>query len=574
MVTAIVSGQRARLPARLPCLPLLCLLLALTGCQTFVAHSSLVPPPTPPLPAADPQFTISLPDETTPGGTRLVNPAAMREFYRARRGAPAWQRPEHPDLAAQLLAAIRGSAAEGLTPAAYHLQALEGLDQTTAADHRHVVEQELLRTDAFLTLASHYRYGRLNLQAILPEWQPQLREENLGALLESALAGGTIAATLHGLLPQAPGYRALKEALARLRRMADQDGWPAIPGGSRMQRGDHGPRVVVLRQRLAVSGDLPAETAPAGDRFDDDAEAAVRRFQARHGLKADGVVEQKTLKALNVPAERRIQQLTTNLERWRWLPRTIGNRDIVVNIPGFSLTVLENQQPLLTMKVVAGRSDRQTPVYSSTVTHLVLNPTWEVPREIASKDLLPKIRKDPTYLQRLGFRVLTANGGNGRELDPAQIDWRAVTPTAFRYHLSQKPGKDNFLGQVKFLFPNPYSVYLHDTPSKNLFQKESRPFSSGCVRLERPLDLAALLLRDTALGSREGLNAALASKATRTVRLPAPIPVHLIYLTAWLDDDGALQLRPDLYGYDRLIEEGLAGLAVRKPLPCIGGCGE
>lgn len=562
MVTAIAPVHRGRLLA-------LCLLpLVLAGCQVLTAPPA-PPPPTALSAAAPEQPALALSDETV-AAVPLINAKGVRDFYRVRQGKPAWTTPE---AVAELLAAIRESGAEGLNPQDYHLQKLTEVGQP--ADGEATIARELLLTDAFLALASHYRYGRLNLQHILPEWQPQPRDEKFGALLETALAKNEVRATLERLLPKDAGYAALKAAYRRHQTLVEQGGWQRIPAGTRMQRGDHGPRIALLRQRLILGGDLPAEASATGH-FDADLQAAVQRFQARHGLKADGVVEQNTLKALNVPVERRLRQLATNLEHRRWLPREFGSRDIVVNIAGFSLTVLEEQQPLLTMKVVAGRSDRQTPIFHSTITHLVLNPTWEVPYSIATKDLLPKIRKNPAYLRRFGFRLLNGNGGNGgngQEMNPAQIDWQKVTPATFRYHLSQNPGKDNFLGQVKFLFANPYSVYLHDTPSKNLFQKESRPFSSGCVRLEKPLELAALLLRDTPLGSREGLDAAL-KNSTRTVRLPLAFPVHLIYQTAWVDGDGTLQLRPDIYGYDRLIEEGLEGRTVKKPLPCIGGCGE
>lgn len=571
MVRAVASVRCGR---RL--LPLLfCLLVVVVGCQTLQPDPVSSPPP-----PATPQSIAALPASQIQNaiaagvvaGIPLLDAKGVRDFYRSRQETTAWTRLEAIN---ELLAAIEASRGEGLDPNAYHLVKLTLLVQPAAygTEDEGALAREILCTDAFLTLASHYRYGRINLQAILPEWQPQARDEKFGALLGKALARGDIRASLERLLPNAPGYVALKEAYRYHRTMAEQGGWPTITDGSHLQQGDRGPRVALLRQRLTQSNDLAPEAA-SGDRFDAQLHRAVQHFQARHGLKADGVVEATTLKTLNIPVQRRLQQLATNLERWRWLPRTLGNRDIVVNIPGFSLTVLENQQPVLAMKVVAGRPDRQTPIFSSTVTHLVLNPTWEVPREIASKDLLPKIKKNPNYLKQFGFRIMSANGNGGQELDAGQLDWQKITPATFRHHLSQNPGRENFLGQVKFIFPNPYSVYLHDTPSKKLFQKESRPFSSGCVRLEKPLDLAALLLRPTPLGSREGLDKALANKATRTVRLPTPIPVHLVYLTAWADAQGTLHMRPDLYGLDRLIEEGLEGQTIRKPLPCIGGCGD
>lgn len=561
------------------------LLLGTTSYQALLpaAASAMAPPPPPaapvaarlPAPTAQ-QLTVALQADATREGTRFLSVKAMREFYHHRHDAPAWQGNGQAANAGQLLAVLRDTAAEGLTPADYHLRELETLSKAPDNDPapEKAVERELLLTDAFLTVAAHYRYGHLNLQSVLPDWQPQRRDDDLGALLETALTHGTVRDSLQQLLPSAPEYLALKAAYHRYQFMADQGGWPAIPSGSRMQQGDHGERVALLRQRLAASDDLAAEARTASDRFDASLQAAVQRFQARHGLKVDGVVDRETLAALNVPATERLRQLATNLERWRWLPRDLGSRHIEVNIPGFSLTVMENQQPVLTMKVIAGRPDRPTPILNSVITHLVLNPTWEVPHDIATKDLLPKIRKNPAFLQRFGFRVLAGNGGDGQEVSPAQINWQKVTPATFHYHLSQNPGPKNFLGQVKFIFANAYSVYLHDTPSKNLFQKESRPFSSGCVRAEKPLELAALLLHDTPLGSEPALDAALADTTTRTVHLPRPIPIYLLYWTAWVDDQGVAQFRPDLYGHDRLIEEGLRGRAIKKPLPCIGECGQ
>ena len=553
--------------------------LLLAGCQQIPPPPVAEPAATPPVPIAEPapapapNLAAVLQIDTTPAGTRLLAPGEVRAFYGARQFSPAWQEAGRPELAVQLLAAIGDTAVEGLSPDDYHLRQLATLVPTFDKDSEAAaVERELLLTDAFLAIAAHYRYGRLDLRSVLPEWQPRSRNENHTVLLEAALASGDIRTALQRLLPNAAGYLALKNALRHHRQLASQGGWPAIPAGNRMEQGDNGGRVALLRQRLAVSGDLAPEQA-VGDNFDTALQGAVRRFQARHGLEKDGVIGEKTLAALNMPVDMRIRQLAANLERWRWLPEDLGRRHIMVNIAGFSLTVVEKQRKVMEMSVIAGRPDRPTPIFSSTIAYLVLNPYWEVPHDIAVKDLLPKVRQDRTYLQRLGIRVLPVNGANDTALDSTRIDWQRLDASRFRYRLRQDPGPTNFLGRIKFIFPNPYSVYLHDTPARELFKQESRAFSSGCVRVEKPLDLAALLLRDTPLGTEQALISALTG-GTRTVHLPTPMPIHLLYWTAWVDDQGASHFRPDLYGHDRLIEDGLKGLTIPKPLPCISECAQ
>jgi murein L,D-transpeptidase YcbB/YkuD len=309
-------------------------------------------------------------------------------------------------------------------------------------------------------------------------------------------------------------------------------------------------RIPLLRKRLIASGDLAAPTEEEYfSLFDETLREAVQRFQTRHGLIADGVVGAKTLTELNVPVSERIRQLAASLERCQPLPSLLEPRHILVNIADFTLKLYEDGELRLSMPVIVGKTYRQTPVFNGRISSLVLNPAWEVPHSIATKDLLPKIKKNPGYLRKSAIRVFL--GWNpGTEIDSAGVDWTSLSPSRFPYRLRQEPGPANALGRVKFLFPNPYDVYLHDTPSRDLFQKDDRTFSSGCIRLARPLELAVYLLQGTPLGSMEALTAAIASDKTQSIPIPSPIAVYMAYMTAWVDRDGTVQFRRDIYNRD------------------------
>ena len=349
----------------------------------------------------------------------------------------------------------------------------------------------------------------------------------------------------------AQGGEQFHDALIQYQNITDTGGWPVVPPGDNLELGDHGERVAILRQRLVRSNDLdPASVV--GDYFDTDLDSAVRHFQQRHGLSVDGVVGVRTMGAINVPAATRTRQLALNFERWQLLSWQLGERAILVNIADYSLAVLEGGLSVLDMQVIVGRPDRQTPVFSGEVNVLVLNPYWVIPHMIAVKDILPHVLHDPGYLNRLGIRVFQGWDAGAVDLDPGTINWQGLSTKYFPYRLRQDPGPANSLGQIKFLFPNPYSVYLHDTPSRQLFKKVRRSLSSGCIRVEKPLELAAYLLQGNGLGSIEAVKAELASEHNKAVRLPSRIPIHLIYLTAWGDEMGTVYFREDIYGRDGL----------------------
>jgi murein L,D-transpeptidase YcbB/YkuD len=299
---------------------------------------------------------------------------------------------------------------------------------------------------------------------------------------------------------------------------------------------------------------------PDATLFDATLERAVRTFQQRHGLDADGIVGLQTLAALNIPVEERIRQLEINMERWRWVPRELGPRYLLVNIANFALEVVEQNHPVLTMRTVVGRPDRQTPALQATLSQVVLSPYWHVPRRIAVQDKLPLIRKNPNYVAQQGFQVMQGH----HVVDPATINWSQMTSTHFPYRLRQLPGALNALGRIKFPLPNPFDVYLHDTPSRDLFHKSVRAFSSGCIRLEKPLELTAYLLREDPAWTPDKIRVASERPREQVVPLAHPLPVYVLYWTAWTDADGSVHFRPDLYERDKAL-----GKQLHKDLPAI-----
>lgn len=497
---------------------------------------------------------------------RIHATTALAPFYEARGYRPAWTDAGGPNnQALALMGAIGAAGDEGLNPEGYHFAALSqnlerlryGRGSDGDADPGILADLELLLTDAFLIYAGHLLSGRVNPETIDSEWLANQREADLNRVLEGALSDHHVAETLRGLLPVHSGYVMLREALKTYRQIEGRGGWVKVSKGPKMTKGQRGGRVVELRKRLSATGDLESGERQDGPDFDEVVEQAVRRFQSRHGLDVDGVVGRDTLSALNVTSEDRLRQIQVNLERWRWLPQDFGNRCILVNLADFRLEVVENGTKVMDMRIIVGKDYRRTPVFSGMMTYLVLNPAWHVPHKIAKLDKLPLIKKDPGYLSREHFKVFEGWGAGAKEIDPSVIDWSKVTRGNFRYRLRQDPGPWNALGRVKFMFPNEFGVYIHDTPSRELFKKSVRTFSSGCIRIEKPIQLAEYVLAGDLKWNIETIMAALETNQEQTVRLPAPIPVHILYWTAWVDPSGRVQFRKDVYERDRRVLEAL-----------------
>ncbi len=475
---------------------------------------------------------------------RLRAQATVERFYEIRNGALAWTGSANAAAYRKLVDAIQAAQLHGLDPADYHLAELKN-----ATPSKGDANLDRTATDAYLTLAAHLLSGRLDPVSIEPDWTAARRGRDLAAYLESSLGHGAIADSLEALAPTQRGYRDLRRALAQYREIAQRGGWPSIDGGATIRVGDSGPRVVQLRKRLAATGDLDDQgTYP--DLFDEGLAEAVRRFQQRANLQPDGVVGAKTLAQLNKSVDERIAQIRANMERWRWLPDDLGQRHIRVNIADFRLEAHADGKVERTHEIIVGRLYRKTPIFSGTMTYLVLNPWWETPPNLAAKDKLPAFRKDPQSVKTLGFQVINRSG---ELVDPQTIDWNTVPATNFPYRIRQAPGPENALGDVKFMFPNRHNVYLHDTPTRGLFAQTRRDFSSGCVRVQNPLDLAAWVLSDTPDWADEKIHSVAAGNTETRVTLKTAIPVHILYWTVVSDDTTTVRFVDDIYQRDQAL---------------------
>ena len=471
-------------------------------------------------------------------GARVAADPRLADLYERRGFAPVWDGAR----AEALLVAVRGAAGHGLDPAHYHLAALEARrDEGEPPAAR--ADLDLARSDALSRLAHDLRYGHV---APAERDPPAAGEPDGGEVdLEALVIAADLAAALDALAPGHYAYRGLRRALARYREVRDAGGFPAVDDGPSLRRAEVDPRVPALRRRLLATGDLAPADALDSEVFDTAVERAVRRFQHRHGLNEDGVVGRSTLAEMRVPVERRIEQVRVNLERARWVLHGLPSSFIVVNVAGQRLYVVREGSVAWETRVVVGRTVTRTPTFSAALSEVVLNPTWAVPASIAP-EVVADVLRDPDYLARLGFRVLDAAGG---EVGAAEVERALAEGGRFPYRFLQTPGPVNALGEVKLVFPNPYGVYLHDTPARSHFAREDRFFSHGCIRVEEPLRLAELVLDDPAW-DRRALAAAVAAGTTRTLRPSHPLPVLVLYWTAAADLHDELHLYRDVYRRD------------------------
>lgn len=483
------------------------------------------------------------------------------QFYEERGFRPAWSDDYGLSLDVEdFLEVIRSAYREGLNPQDYHLNKIEEVLPDLYAsqiglepyDVEKLAGLDLLLTQAFFLYASHVVDGRVDRQNIYPDWVVNGKSVDLVAVLNEALKSKEMQKTLVDLAPPYPRYARLKEKLMKYQALAESGGWPQVPGGPKLQRGSLGNRVAILRQRLIISGDLASTVRGKPHIFDRDLEFAVRKFQKRHGLKDDGRVGKSTLKDINVPVETRIRQIALNMDRLRWLSDDMGRNYIFVNIADFSLEVIEDEQPVMIMRIIAGKDEQRSCVLSAKMTYLELNPFWRVPDSIAAKEILPQIKKDPGYLAKKNIKVFKDWRDNAKEIDPWLISWSRVRASNLDYKFRQEPGALNPLGRIKFIFPNECEIYLHDTPARHLFGRARRDLSHGCIRVERPVELATYLLRNKETWIQKKILAEIKKGKRQVVMLPEPVNVHIFYGTVWVDRDGVLQFRNDIYHADEI----------------------
>ncbi|MGB3540353.1 MAG: L,D-transpeptidase family protein [Mesorhizobium sp.] len=358
--------------------------------------------------------------------------------------------------------------------------------------------------------------------------------------------GGKVASTLPIFSPQTISFT--EQAIAQYQGLASQGGWEQVPATKKLQLGVIDPDVVPLRKRLMVSGDLP-QSAGLSQSFDSYVDAAVKRFQARHGLPSDGVLGKYSYAAMNVGVQVRLGQLQTNLGRLRERVGTLGDRYVLVNIPAMQVEAVENGRVVLRHAAIVGKVDRQTPIVNSKINEIIVNPYWNAPVSIVRKDIIPLMRKNPNYLKDSHIRLFAPDG---KEVDPMTIDWS--TDDAAKYRFRQDPGANNAMATVKINFPSPDGVYMHDTPQQSLFGQLMRFDSSGCVRVQNVRDLVTWILRDTPGWDRQHFEAAIKTGESQPVAVTNPVPVHFLYITAWSTGPGVVQFRDDVYGWDGVDE--------------------
>jgi murein L,D-transpeptidase YcbB/YkuD len=443
------------------------------------------------------------------------------------------------------------AASDGLNPDDYPIEPLASIrDAANDGDPVMAARAELYYSAFFLAYASDLKIGRTIPSKVDPRLFRTRKTVDLLRILTELTKQRDPGKFLGAFEPRNPHYRALKQGLRDYRaRIAE--GWPALPvDGAMIKPGTSDPRIPTIREILRATGDYG--WSGTGSKYDEQLVIAVRRFQARHGLEAKGNIGKQTLLAMNVGPEERARQIMLNMERWRWMPENLGDYHFMVNIAAFELQRVQSNTIVERMDVVTGAVATQTPEFSDELEYIEFNPTWTVPYSIATKEMLPKLRRNP-YAYAADFDVFQG----GRIVSWGSIDWAAYGPGSFPFTFRQRPGPKNALGKVKFMLPNKHNIYLHDTPAKEKFQQTTRAFSHGCIRLSKPIDLAYTVATESAGWSETQVTAAFASGKTTRAMLRGKVPVHLIYATAFMGDGGEIEFRPDVYGRDRKLYNAL-----------------
>jgi murein L,D-transpeptidase YcbB/YkuD len=472
-----------------------------------------------------------------------------KQVYRLRQFRPAWfsQSGAGPNTDAALQT-LENSSAEGLHPDDFDLSRLRSSRASFEQAPNSSIQNEfdLHLTYSVVSYITQLCFGRVDPREINPDWPASERSCDVPRIAFDAIEQGSLGSLANQLSPRLPEYQGLREAVRRYRDIAAQGGWQPLPPEV-AKKPDPQANAGLLSANLARLGDLESPKEGSGV-SPASLKDALRRFQSRHGLNADARLNEKTAHAMNASAEERIAQIEMNMDRMRWFPDS-EPRYARVNVPGFQLSVKDGDDVPLQMRVIVGSMENRTPLLSSKIEQIVFSPYWNIPLSIATKELLPKIKKDPRYLQREEIEVVRIAGDKVQIVDPSRIDWHRVDES-LEYQLRQKPGATNALGLVKFIFPNQYNVYLHDTPTDNLFDRLTRTLSHGCIRVERPTELATYLLRDQPEWTPRRVDEAMHAEKEKHLPLKSPLPIHLVYWTAWADQDGLVQFREDIYGYD------------------------
>jgi murein L,D-transpeptidase YcbB/YkuD len=475
-------------------------------------------------------------------GEKVYSPQALHRYYLQDEFDKLWSDSE----VQQIIHLLSEAPAEGLNPQDYHLPSIQALaEKKNALNEAEKIQLELLLTDGLLLYLSHLQSGKIDPRTTDANWKINKREVDPVSLLNQV----SLEELVDNNIPAHPAYRHLRTELKRLTKEGQASANTQITSGEALKKGMRSHRVQQLKQRLAEEQYFSGES---NELFDEELEEAVMRFQQHHHLEADGVAGRSTLRLLNLSREEKMNLLKVNMERWRWLPQEFADFRIQVNIADYKLKVIDQNEVIREHKVIVGKPYRKTPVFYATMSYLVFSPTWTIPLGILKGDVIPAMQKNEGYLQKKNIAVFDQQGN---KIDPAGIDWSSTAARSYTYR--QPAGADNALGDVKFMFPNEYAVYLHDTPSRELFNRSDRSFSSGCIRVEKPLELAEYLLNDPEKWNKVNIDQLIKKRQTTTAYLQRKPEVYLLYLTAFPDEEGKIVYRQDIYERDGMIMAAL-----------------
>lgn len=488
------------------------------------------------------------------------------EFYENRSFSPVWVTAQGVSAwGSELEDALADAGSHGLLPEDYHYSCIKEWITTlenrsediNPYDIKELAGFDIVMSDAFLTFGAHLADGKVDPESIYPHWVSAKIKSDVFSALNQIPDQISVHEAFKELAPPYPDYWKLIQAAKGFQQVEKEGGWPLVTEGKSIRLSDHDARVATLRQRLDLSGYTPGETKEDKNIYDRSLKNAVRKFQKDHGLEPDGIVGKDTLAQLNISSGKRYEQILVNIERWRWLPRHLGQRHIRVNIADFSLEAVDQEEVQLNMRVIVGKDYQKTPIFSQQLRYLEFNPYWNVPKDIVREEILPQITKNPNYLRANHYEIVKGWNDDSPVVDPSTINWSKIHAGNFPGRLRQTPGPWNALGRIKFMFPNKFNVYLHDTPGKNLFQQTNRALSHGCIRLENPMELALFLFQDDPKWTRERIEKIIKSKKRAAFPITATCMIHLHYFTAWIGHNGQIQFRKDIYERDDVLWEAL-----------------
>jgi len=495
------------------------------------------------------------------GNDLLYTPDRLNNYYSKHNYEPLWFQKENRE---ELIEIIRNAYVEGLNPTDYHLERIEDLENQMTGGNRDIdllANLELLLSDAVVLYSYHLLWGKVDQSKIRKDWDipENPKPAGLDSLFANYKYNNNLTEFFERLKPRHYMYVQLREGLKLYRNIAENGGWPSIPDGEVLKPGMTNERIPVIREYLTVTGDL--QTADlvedsVATLFDKELEQAVKTFQFRHNLSQDGVIGKGTLAQINVPVEKRMDMIRVNMERARWVLQQLEPDFLVVNIAGFNIRRVKNDSIVFFSPVIVGRLHHESPVFKGKMTYIELNPTWTLPYSIATKETLPKLQKDPSYLAKKNMIIMDRDG---KKLDPSTIDFSKYSRGNFPFIIRQEPGPHNALGQVKFMFPNKYSVYLHDTPARSLFSREDRAFSHGCIRLDKKWGLLMNLMNEPDVWNMEKINEIIKTEKTTRITLPQPIDIVILYWTAGADKEARLFFNKDIYNRDEAVLKALNG---------------